>query len=77
MELTLSLSDERIAGDVSALREFSALELAVALYAKGVLPVGKAMELAGMTRREFMQCVQSRGVCKPFDEAEIERELTR
>lgn len=75
MELTLSLPEEKIGGDAAALREYSALELAVALYSKGVLPVGKALELAGLTRRQFHEELMARGVCRPFDMDEVEGEL--
>jgi predicted HTH domain antitoxin len=76
MELTLSLPEEKIGGDTAALREYSALELAVALYSKGVLPVGKAMQLAGLTRRDFWQCFKDREISMPLDETEIEHELS-
>ena len=51
-------------------------ELAVNLYAQGHLPMGKATELAQMTRREFMQLIQEREICRPFDDEELERELS-
>ncbi len=43
---------------------------------KGHLPMGKATELARMTRREFMQLIQEREICRPFDDEELERELS-
>ena len=50
-------------------------DLAVALYARGALPVGKAMELAGMNRRDFEALLKARDVRRPFDQKELEREL--
>ena len=50
-------------------------DLAVALYARGALPVGKAMELAGLTRREFEGLLKAREVRRPFDDVELDREL--
>lgn len=50
-------------------------DLAVALYARGALPVGKAMELAALTRREFDELLKMRNVRRPLDRGEIEREL--
>lgn len=40
-------------GDPAAFRRLATTELALALYREGVLPVGRAMELAGLTRREL------------------------
>lgn len=50
-------------------------DLAVVLYARGALPLGKAMEFAGMLRRDFERLLKERQVRRPFDEKELEREL--
>jgi predicted HTH domain antitoxin len=51
------------------------LELAVALYAREVLPFGKARELAGATRREFALALGQRGVARHYGKEEIEDDL--
>lgn len=51
-------------------------DLAVALYSRGVLPVGKAMALAGVTRREFDGLLSSRAASRPFDDEELNREVS-
>ena len=56
MELYLQVPDsvtQAIRLPEKRMREDLLLELAVALYAREVLPFGKARELAGATRREF------------------------
>lgn len=80
MNITLEIPDKEMASlatDTSAapLKHRLVSELALALYALGKLPVGKAMELAGLTRREFHELIQARGVNRPFDAEELQREL--
>jgi predicted HTH domain antitoxin len=50
-------------------------DLAAILYARGALPIGKAMEFAGLNRRDFERVLKHRQVRRPFDEAELKREL--
>jgi len=50
-------------------------DLAVVLYARGALPISKAMEFAGMNRRDFERLLKERQVRRPFDETELTREL--
>lgn len=57
------------------LRKELRIDLAVALYARGALPIGKAMECAGLVRRDFERLLKERQVRRPFDEAELQREL--
>ncbi|MBL9145347.1 MAG: UPF0175 family protein [Verrucomicrobiaceae bacterium] len=80
MNVTLEIPDKELvslAAEASAapLKRRVVTELALVLYGQGMLPVGKAMELAGMTRREFHQLVHARGVTHPFDEEELVRDL--
>lgn len=51
------------------------LELAVALYARGVLSLGKASELAKMGKIEFGLLVGRRGVPRHYGEDELEQDL--
>lgn len=57
------------------LRKELRIDLAVALYARGALPIGKAMEFAGLVRRDFERMLKERQVRRPFDKAELQREL--
>jgi predicted HTH domain antitoxin len=50
-------------------------ELAIALYAQGILPFGKASELAGVSRPEFANVVGQRGIPRHYSEAELKQDL--
>jgi predicted HTH domain antitoxin len=50
-------------------------EVALALYVRGLLSLGKASELSGMTRPEFEFLLAQRHVERPYDTAELERDL--
>jgi predicted HTH domain antitoxin len=52
------------------------VELAVALYAQGLLPFGKAKELAAMRRHEFSRLLGQRGVPRHYGREELEDDLT-
>lgn len=78
MALILEIPDEVVqalrlpASEVQAeLRK----ELAVALYARGALSLGKSVEMAGLTRQEFEAILGRRHIERPYDMAEIEHDL--
>jgi len=50
-------------------------ELAIRLYAKGLLSVGKARQLAGMTRWDFQDLLGEEGVLRRYDVKELEEDL--
>ena len=50
-------------------------ELAVALYAQGVLSFGKARELASMKKYEFGQLLGEREVPRHYGQEELEDDL--
>lgn len=50
-------------------------ELAIRLYAKGLLSVGKARQLAGMTRWDFHDVLGGEGVLRRYDVKELEEDL--
>ena len=79
MALTLEIPDSAVAAlemsPEQARRELQR-DLAVLLCARGALPIGKSIELAGMTRRDFEHLLKERGVRRPFDEVELNRELS-
>ncbi len=50
-------------------------ELAVALYQRGVLAVGKARLLAQMTRWEFEETLGQRGIVRHYTGADLEEDI--
>lgn len=52
------------------------VELAVALYAQGLLSFGKARELAGMGKYEFGRLLGERGIPRHYAREELEDDLT-
>lgn len=50
--------------------------LAVKLYEKGALGLGKSSELCGKDRTEFMQILKQEGVYLNYDDDELSRDLT-
>jgi predicted HTH domain antitoxin len=46
-------------------------ELAIALYAQGALSLGKAAELAEITRALFSEVLAQRGIPRHYDEADL------
>ena len=51
------------------------VELAVGLYADGVLAFGKARELTGVSVYEFAQALGRRGIVRHYDEDELARDI--
>jgi predicted HTH domain antitoxin len=50
-------------------------ELAVALYAQGILPFGKACELAGVSRYAFADLIASRDIPRHYTEDDLNLDL--
>jgi predicted HTH domain antitoxin len=50
-------------------------ELAVTLYERGLLSLGKAQELAGMDRDGFGRLLAARGVSRHYGEQELAEDL--
>ena len=50
-------------------------ELAVRLYAKGLLSFGKARQLAGMTRWDFHDLLGEESIPRRYDVEELEEDL--
>jgi predicted HTH domain antitoxin len=50
-------------------------ELALALYARGILGFGKARELCGLTKWQFEELLGSRKVVRPYDEDDLAADL--
>ena len=51
-------------------------ELAIALYAQGVLSLGKAAELAEMNRMLFGEMVGQRGIARHYGDAELAQDVS-
>jgi predicted HTH domain antitoxin len=51
------------------------LELAVSLYTQNALGLGKAAELAGMSRLDFNDVLAGRGVPMHYGQKELEEDL--
>jgi predicted HTH domain antitoxin len=49
-------------------------ELAVALYAQGILPFGKASELAQVSRHVFADLVTSRNIPRHYTDQELSQD---
>jgi len=49
--------------------------LAVKLYEKGILGVGKAKELIGVTRMEFLYLLKDEGIPLNYDQDDLENDL--
>jgi predicted HTH domain antitoxin len=58
------------------LQELLLLELAVALYAQEVLSLGKAAELAGVSRVELVRALRDHGAVRHYGREEMEDDLT-
>jgi predicted HTH domain antitoxin len=50
-------------------------EVAVVLYARGILSLGRASEISGVTRPEFEALIARRHIERPYDMVELERDL--
>jgi len=50
-------------------------ELALALYAQGILTFGKASELAGLSRLTFAELIGQRNIPRHYTEDELKQDL--
>lgn len=50
-------------------------ELAVGLYAQGILPFGKASQLAGLSRFAFADLITQRNIPRHYTEDELAQDL--
>ena len=78
MSVTLDIPDEVLAILPIPEQErkgFLLLEIACALYARDVLSLGKAAELAGVPKITFGQEIGRRGIARHYTDAEMEADL--
>lgn len=52
------------------------LELSMRLYEKGLLTLGKARQLAGMEKWEYLLLLTREGISRQYDEQELDRDLS-
>jgi predicted HTH domain antitoxin len=78
MSVTLDIPDEVLAAMPMPEQErkgYLLLEIACALYARDLLSLGKAAELAGVPKIRFGQEVGRRGVARHYTTTELEADL--
>ncbi len=78
MPLTLEIPDCAVKAlnlPPEELRKELCIDLAVALYARGALSAGKAVEFDGIGRMGFERLLCDRRVVRPFTMEELERDL--
>ena len=51
------------------------IELSIALYAKGILSLGQARRLAGLSKWEFLEELAKRGVERHYTREELEDDI--
>lgn len=51
-------------------------ELSLRLYEKGLLSLGKARQLAGMEKWDFLFLLAQEGIPRQYDENELDRDLS-
>ena len=50
-------------------------ELALRLYEKGLLSLGKARQVAGMEKWDFLLLLARESICRQYDKDELDRDL--
>ena len=78
MSVTLEIPDvfaERLQSRRDEAEAQLHLELAVALYHKGKLPVARAAEIAGLKPADFEEILRQRGVTMPYSLADLEHDV--
>jgi predicted HTH domain antitoxin len=78
MSVTLDIPDgvmEALPVPATEREHFLMLEIACAMYARDVLNLGHAAELAGLSRVAFGQELGRRGIARHYTAAELEADL--
>jgi predicted HTH domain antitoxin len=78
MSVTLEIPDDVLAAMPVAeqqRKDYLLLEIACALYARDVLSLGRAAELAGLPKIAFGQELGRRGLARHYTDAELEADL--
>lgn len=78
MSVTLDIPDDVMAAlpvAESQRKPLLMLEIACALYARDLLSLGRAADLAGMTKMDFGAEVGRRGIARHYTATELEADL--
>ena len=78
MSVTLDVSDDfakRLENQPQAAEAELHLELAVALYRAGSLPVGRAARIAGVSEEQFSEILRQRRVPMPYSMNDLEHDI--
>ena len=78
MSVTLNVSDDfaqRLESQPEAAEAELHLELAVALYRSGSMPVGKAARVAGLTEERFSEILRQRRAPMPYSLTDLEHDI--
>jgi len=78
MSVEIKVGDDVLASLKIPLPEIRAeltKELAIALYARWALPLGKARAMCALTKREFLEELASRGIVRHYTERELSEDL--
>ena len=78
MSMTLNIPDDVLAALPMPEQErkgYLLLEIACALYARDLLNLGRAAELAGMPKIAFGQEIGRRGIARHYTDTELEADL--
>ena len=78
MGLTLDIPDDVMAAmpmPESEKKGYLLLEIACSLYARDLLSLGRAAELAGLSRTEFGKETGARGISRHYTESELAADL--
>ena len=78
MSLTLEIPGDfaqRMQSDPKAAEAQLHLELAIALYRQGDLPVGRAAALASLSRLDFEEVLRQRQVPMPYSLTDLEHDM--
>mgnify|MGYP006312936613 CR=1 FL=1 len=70
-----SVADAALRFPHDRIHETLSTELALSLYARGILSFGKARELAGMGKFEFGQLLGQRRISRHYGQEEVEDDL--
>ena len=78
MSVTLDISDDfarRLETQPQAAEVELHLELAIALYRSGSLPVGRAARIAGVSEFQFSEILRQRQVPMPYSMNDLEHDI--
>lgn len=78
MSVTLDVSDDfarRLENQPEAAEAELHLELAIALYRSGSLPVGRAARTAGLSEEQFSEILRQRRVPMPYAMNDLEHDI--